>query len=71
MTVASPARTERRAAGAHRLVCRNCGAAEDAGRAAEHDPCLEPATGTGFRIEAAEVTFRGLCPACRPPADVD
>lgn len=70
MTVASPARPERRAAG-HRLVCRNCGAAEDAGRAGEHEACLAPATGTGFRIEAAEVTFRGLCPACRPPADGD
>ncbi|GAA2257549.1 hypothetical protein GCM10010402_11160 [Actinomadura luteofluorescens] len=71
MTVASPARPERRAAGAHRLVCRSCGAAEDVDRAAEHDPCLKPATGTGFRIEAAEVTFRGLCPACRARADGD
>ncbi|MFD0538679.1 hypothetical protein ACFQY7_38085 [Actinomadura luteofluorescens] len=42
MTVASPARPESRAAGVHRLVCRNCGAAEDVDRAAEHDPCLEP-----------------------------
>lgn len=69
MTVAGPARPERRAADAHHLVCRSCGAAEDVDGAAEHDLCLEPAAGGGFRIEAAEVTFRGLCPACRPPAD--
>ncbi|WP_141579913.1 hypothetical protein [Actinomadura sp. WMMA1423] len=71
MTVASPARSEGRVGDTRRLVCRSCGAAEDADRAAAHDPCLEPPAGSGYRIEAAEVTFRGLCPACRPPAEGD
>jgi hypothetical protein len=72
---AQPARPAARGAvpvAEYPIVCRGCGALArtSAGRA----PCLgraacpEPAAGTGFTIDEAEVTFWGLCPRCRTAA---
>lgn len=49
----------------HHLVCRACGRIDDIDCAAREAPCLEPAAGHGFDVETAEVTYVGLCPACR------
>jgi Fur family ferric uptake transcriptional regulator len=48
-------------------VCRNCGTVTDAGCAAGHAMCVEPAAAAGFEVGEAEVTFWGLCPACQAP----
>lgn len=49
----------------HHLVCGQCGRIEDVDCVVGHRPCLEPAVTHGFLITEAEVTFWGLCPACR------
>ncbi len=49
----------------HHLVCRSCGQAQDVDCAIGHAPCLHPSDARGFRIDEAEVTFWGLCPACQ------
>ncbi|MDQ2635963.1 MAG: transcriptional repressor [Actinomycetota bacterium] len=49
----------------HHLVCRGCGAIVDIACAAGEAPCLEASDDQNFRIDEAEVTFWGLCPACR------
>ncbi|CAM5793658.1 Fur family transcriptional regulator [Cellulomonas persica] len=65
-----PARYERRVGdNHHHVVCRSCGVLEDVDCVVGHAPCLEPSTTSGFAIDAAEVTFWGLCPACRAAAD--
>jgi Fe2+ or Zn2+ uptake regulation protein len=51
----------------HHLACSRCGALLDI-PCAEVDgsgPCLTLADDRGWQLDAAEVTFRGLCPACR------
>lgn len=48
----------------HHVVCRSCGAIEDVDCAVGEAPCLHPAEHHGFRIDEAEVVYRGLCPAC-------
>jgi Fur family transcriptional regulator, stress-responsive regulator len=48
----------------HHIVCRQCGRTEDTDCVVVQRPCLGTADGHGFAIDAAEVTFRGLCPAC-------
>jgi Fur family transcriptional regulator, stress-responsive regulator len=48
----------------HHIVCRQCGRTEDVDCVVGERPCLEPADEHGFAIDAAEVVFRGLCPAC-------
>lgn len=50
----------------HHLVCRSCGAVEDVDCVIGAAPCLEPSDAHGFALEAAEVTFWGVCPACAP-----
>jgi Fur family ferric uptake transcriptional regulator len=50
----------------HHLVCRSCGAAHDVDCAVGAAPCLLPPEAHGFRVDEAEVTFWGLCPACQP-----
>lgn len=61
-----PARYERRVAdNHHHIVCRACGALDDVDCAIGHAPCLEPSSTNGFLVESAEVTYWGLCPACR------
>jgi Fur family transcriptional regulator, stress-responsive regulator len=57
----------------HHVVCRRCGRAEDVGCAIGAEPSLAPVDGPslapieelGFVVDAAEVVFWGLCPACR------
>lgn len=61
----------------HHLVCRTCGAVLDVRDATGEAPCLdvptahptEPSTLHGYVVDAAEVTWWGLCPACRRDAD--
>lgn len=61
-----PARYERRVGdNHHHVVCRGCGAVDDVDCAVGHAPCLVPSSTSGFAVETAEVTFWGLCPACR------
>jgi Fur family ferric uptake transcriptional regulator len=49
----------------HHIVCRSCGTIEDVDCAVGERPCLDPATGHGFEVDEAEVTFWGLCPSCQ------
>jgi hypothetical protein len=56
----------------HHIVCGRCDRTEEVDCVVAERSCLEPADGHGFAIDAAEVIFRGLCPACtaadnRPP----
>lgn len=48
----------------HHLVCIQCGAVEDVECVVGHAPCLTPSDSHGYRLQAAEVTFWGTCPAC-------
>jgi Fur family transcriptional regulator, stress-responsive regulator len=62
----SPARYEARAGdNHHHIVCRGCGTIEDVDCAPGEKPCLSPSSSHGFAVDEAEVTFWGLCPACR------
>ena len=49
----------------HHLVCRGCGVIHDIPCATGRAPCLEAGEHHDFCIDEAEVTFWGLCPACR------
>ncbi|WP_284439729.1 Fur family transcriptional regulator [Cellulomonas xiejunii] len=61
-----PARYERRTGdNHHHVVCRGCGAVDDVDCAVGDAPCLTPSSTAGFDVETAEVTYWGLCPACR------
>jgi Fur family ferric uptake transcriptional regulator len=61
-----PSRYERRVGdNHHHVVCRSCGAIDDVDCSVGHAPCLVPSSTSGFSIETAEVTYWGLCPACR------
>ncbi|WP_131735628.1 Fur family transcriptional regulator [Actinomadura roseirufa] len=65
----SPARFEGRVGdNHHHLVCRSCGAVADVDCAVGNSPCLEPISDAGFLVDEADVTFWGLCPACREAA---
>lgn len=48
----------------HHLLCRECGALVDVPCAVDHVPCLMPPNTRGATIEAADVMYHGLCPAC-------
>lgn len=48
----------------HHLVCRGCGRVEDVDCVAGAAPCMHPQQAHGFSVEAAEVTFWGMCPSC-------
>jgi len=62
----SPARFESRIGdNHHHLVCRTCGTALDVDCAVGETGCLEPSDAQGFRIDEAEVTYWGTCPACQ------
>ena len=61
-----PARYERRVGdNHHHIVCRSCGALDDVDCAIGESPCLTPSSTRGFTVETAEVTYWGVCPACR------
>ncbi|MFI0486816.1 Fur family transcriptional regulator [Actinomadura sp. 9N215] len=63
----SPARFEGRVGdNHHHLVCRACGAVQDVDCVVGEAPCLEPVNAAGYQVDEADVTFWGLCPACRP-----
>ena len=49
----------------HHAVCRACGEIVDVPCATGAAPCLQPGTDTGYLVDEAEVTYWGLCPACR------
>lgn len=49
----------------HHVVCTGCGAVADVDCVVGHAPCLTPSASDGFTVRTAEVTFWGLCPACR------
>ena len=62
-----PARYETRVGdNHHHIVCCVCGAAQDVDCAIGAAPCLDPSETAGFAVDEAEITFWGLCPACRP-----
>ena len=64
-----PARYESRTGdNHHHLVCRTCGVAVVVDCVVGEAPCLDPLDVQGFAIDEAEVTYWGLCPACRPAA---
>lgn len=49
----------------HHIVCSRCGAVADVDCAVGPAPCLTPSDDHGFAVQAAEVTFWGVCPACQ------
>ncbi|RKR76186.1 Fur family transcriptional regulator [Frondihabitans australicus] len=49
----------------HHVVCTLCGAVDDVDCVVGEAPCLTPSDAAGFLVQTAEVTFWGLCPACR------
>ena len=68
----SPARYEARTGdNHHHIVCRGCGLIADVDCAVGSAPCLDPSQTHGFEVDEAEVTYWGLCPACRELAAHD
>jgi Fur family transcriptional regulator, stress-responsive regulator len=68
----SPARYEARTGdNHHHIVCRACGLIADVDCAVGSAPCLDPSQTHGFEVDEAEVTYWGLCPACRELAAED
>lgn len=64
----SPTRYETRVGdNHHHVVCRSCAATIDVACVVGHSPCLTPSSRHGFVVDEAEVTFWGLCRACRTP----
>ena len=62
----SSARYERRTGdNHHHLVCTGCRTIVDVDCAVGESPCLAPSDSAGFLVASAEVTYWGLCPACR------
>jgi Fur family transcriptional regulator, stress-responsive regulator len=49
----------------HHLICTSCGDMVDVDCVSGSAPCLHPADAAGFTIEAADVTFWGLCASCQ------
>ncbi len=49
----------------HHLHCVECGRIEDIPCVVGEAPCLIPVRDLGFRVDAAEVTFKGKCPECQ------
>ncbi|HEY2167487.1 MAG TPA: Fur family transcriptional regulator [Jatrophihabitantaceae bacterium] len=49
----------------HHVICRSCGAIADVDCAVGYVPCLTAGDDAGYRIDEAEVTYWGLCPACQ------
>ena len=51
----------------HHLICSECGAVQDVDCVVGDAPCLTPSDAHGYALQAAEVTFWGVCPACATP----
>lgn len=49
----------------HHLVCSGCGTIKDVHPMGDPLADLPAAERFGFSVSAAEVTYRGVCPACR------
>ena len=49
----------------HHLVCTRCHGVHDVDCVTGEAPCLTPSDTAGFVVQAAEVTFWGLCPECQ------
>jgi Fur family ferric uptake transcriptional regulator len=49
----------------HHLICRECGEVIDVDCAVGEAPCLTPDDDRGYLIDEAQVTYRGICPACQ------
>lgn len=49
----------------HHLVCSMCRQVTDVDCVVGAPPCLQPDEQHGYEIQAAEVTFWGVCPDCR------
>ena len=65
----SPARFElARGDNHHHLVCRTCHDIVDVPCSTGRAPCLRASNDHGYLIDEAEVTYWGLCPACRAVA---
>ena len=68
----SPARYEARAGdNHHHVVCRGCGEIADVDCVVGSAPCLAPGVAHAFEVDEAEVTFWGLCPACKSRRSAD
>ena len=52
----------------HHVICRSCGAVADVDCAVGHRPCLTASQTHGFRIDEADVSYWGTCPACERTA---
>ena len=61
----SAARYEHRVDNHHHLACRKCGNLIDIDCAVGEAPCLTAAHDHGYKIDEAEVTYWGFCPACQ------
>ncbi len=61
---AGPARYELAQEWHHHFVCRSCSAVVDVPCVRGEAPCLDPQLATPALVDEAQVTFRGLCPAC-------
>jgi len=61
----SPARYEHRVDNHHHLICRECSNLIDVDCAVGAAPCLEAQHDHGYKIDEAEVTYWGICPACQ------
>ncbi|MDN5763206.1 MAG: transcriptional repressor [Microlunatus sp.] len=48
----------------HHLVCRTCGTVTDVPWVVGSMPCAVPDDTHGYRVDEAEVTYWGTCPAC-------
>ena len=48
----------------HHFVCRACNSVVDVDCATGAAPCLDASLADGYVVDEAEVTYRGLCPAC-------
>ncbi|MFE4975072.1 Fur family transcriptional regulator [Kitasatospora sp. NPDC056651] len=70
LEVATDGRAKRYDPNAHRahqhLVCSGCGTVRDVHPHGDPLAALPADERFGFTVTAAEVTYRGLCPACRP-----
>ena len=53
----------------HHAVCSGCGRVEDVDCVVGEAPCLHADAPAGFTVQAAEVTFVGLCRDCAQPTD--
>lgn len=63
----SAARYERRIGdNHHHAVCSSCGRVDDVDCVVGEAPCMHADAPAGFTVQAAEVTFVGLCADCAP-----